>query len=326
MLSVIGSKLLSSYGEEFFTSLEKLVHDHQVKRDREADRIDHIREEQARLDQELREILEEQESRMHDTSLNWTSRDDSFEHKQNQNVVKDSIDFKREKTLHLSDVKREKTLHLSARETDNETKRRDKEDRKDVNSPVIDTRWESGLRSERKTKKDNVKEKRPEWNNDFTGDMSNMSIDDPEFSTEQGSNIGLTQGSLSGPHSLSGFKNQDMQGSELDTNISGSELKNELSDAKSWNENDSKPPKSKKMPGYIPNTYVPNRTLQLRRSGSLNRLADSKQDKLNDQSATGSSKTEEPSREGRKSSGKQEHVRSLSRDRAKLPPKKPAFK
>lgn len=310
-----GSKLLSSYGEEFFSSLEKLVHDHQVKRDREANHIEEIREEQARLDQELREILEEQESRSHDISLNLTGRDDSFEHKQSQNMSKDIVN-----------IKKEKSFHLSTSRTEKEIKSKDKEVRQDENPPALDTRWESNLRSEKKTKVDSVKQKRPEWNNDFTDDISNMTIDDPESFIEKGSNTGLNQGSLSGPHSFSGFNNQDMQDSELDTNISGSEANSEPADAKSLNQNDSKPPKSKKKLGYVPNTFVPNRTLQLRRSGSLNRLVESKPDKFSDQSATGSNKTEEQSREGRKTSGKQEHVRSLSRDRAKLPPKKPAFK
>ena len=311
MFFVTGSKLLSSYGEEFFSSLEKLVNDHQMKRDREADRIDEIRDEQARLDQELREILEEQESRLHDISLNWTNRDDSFEQKQCQNVFKES-----------ESVKGEKDSVLSAGRSNNETNNKVKEDRQDVNSP--DTGRKSGIKSDRKVKKDSVKDKRPKWNNDFTGAMSNLSIDETEL--DIGSSRGLTQGSVSGTHSLSGLKNENVQGS-MDSVISQSEPNSELNEVEFWNRNVSKPPKSKKKPSYTPNTFVPNRTLQLRRSGSLNRLTDSKPDqKVSDQSTTGSSKTEEQSREGRTCSGRQEHVRSLSRDRAKLPPKKPAFK
>ena len=319
--------MLSSYGEEFFSSLEKLVYDHQVKRDREADHIDDIREEQARLDQELREILEEQESRLQDLSLKAITRDDSFVQETDYSVFKDKVNVKKQKDLEVA---------TSKTETNNfdryKIKQTESEDRRDLNSPVLDTSRKSDYNSGRKTKRDSVRQKRPEWNNDFTGEFSNLSIDDPESATEIGSSEAFTQDSVSGQNLFSDLKHQDLLDSKLDSNT---ELKNELTDGKSGNENNSKPPKSKKKTGYTPNTFVPNRTLQLRRSGSLNKLTDSKPDyktdKLSDQSATGNSKTDEQTREGREgkmSSGEQEHVRSLSRDRtgAKLPPKKPAFR
>lgn len=301
-IMLLGSKLLSSYGEEFFRSLEKLVHDHQVKRDREASHNDDIRQEQEKLDLELREILEEQEARLQDSLIKTSVKDDSLV----QDDDKEKLDIKAKnnsESMHSDKIKTEK------------------EERHRMHSPVVDTSRKSGatMKSGRKKKSESSMEKRPEWNNDFTFQFSHLSLDSSE---ETGSSEFVSQ------ESTPGLKNQDMFKSGNDIDLTGDVMK----DSNLANEEQStKPSKLKKKPNYIPNTFVPNRTLQLRRSGSLNKLTDPKLEyqihKTGDQSATGNNKTEEQFTEGRKPSGK-EQVRAQSRDRAgaKLPPKKPAFR
>ena len=306
LVCVSGSKVLSSYGEKFFTSLEKLVHDHQVKRDREAGHCEDIRLEQERLDQELRDILDEQENRLQDSLLKSAVTDDSTcEDASTKTDLKDEVCVKSK--ADLDNIGNDK-----AKTTGSHRKHR-----KDIKSPDGDSKLD--IKSGRKTKRDeSLRKKRPEWNNDFTGELTNLSLDDPEEARGN---------KMENQESAARFKGEGTYMLNPDLNISVEESKSEHVESKSAEELSTKPPRTKKKLGYTPNTFVPNRTLQLRRSGSLNKLSDNKP---GDKVLTGGSKDEHPTdvEVVRDNSGKTGHVRSQSKDRAgdKLPSKRPAFR
>ena len=302
---------MSSYGEEFFKSLEKIVHEHQVKRDKEAAHYDDIRCEQERLDQELREILDEQESRLQDSLIKSSAREDSL-----TSLIDDGGGIDSKDNVYIRSNTDAESLE-SDKLIGDQIKERKSRSSDDGRKSVID--------SGRKTKRsDKSKIKRPEWNNDFAIDLSKLSLDDSvEVSYKTGCKI-----------STSDFRDGEIEKTDPTSEVSVDNKNTETAELKISDEQNSKPPRTKKKLGYTPNTFVPNRTLQLRRSGSLSKLSDSKPDYQSggcrDQSETGSSNVDEQSQGEvvRKPSGKTAHTRSLSRDRAaaKLPPKKPAFR
>lgn len=160
-----GSKVLSSYGEEFFKSLEKIVHEHQVKRDKEAAHYDDIRCEQERLDQELREILDEQESRLQDSLIKSSAREDSL-----TSLIDDGGGIDSKDNVYIRSNTDAESLE-SDKLIGDQIKERKSRSSDDGRKSVID--------SGRKTKRsDKSKIKRPEWNNDFAIDLSKLSLDD----------------------------------------------------------------------------------------------------------------------------------------------------
>ena len=314
--------MLSNYGDEFFTSLEKLVHDQQVKRDREVNQCEEIRQEQERLDQELREILDEQESRLQDSLLKSATYDNSMDEETLIQADPLHAGFLKSKTdLGYGDNYRIKSLDSGKKSqghADDGKVKMEVRKQKDV-----DKSPDSDKKSGRKTQRESsTKKKRPEWNNDFTGEIANLSLED-------------TTDAQDNKVSVSNVREDEMHRLQPDLALSmEEENRTEQNDSQSKVEITTKPPRIKKKLNYTPNTFVPNRTLQLRRTGSLTKLSDSKPDYQTEKSVphfvSGSSQDEQPTAADfvREDSGKNVRARSLSKDRAgsKIPSKRPAFK
>ena len=319
--------MLSNYGDEFFTSLEKLVHDQQVKRDREVNQREDIRQEQERLDQELREILDEQECRLQDSLLKSAITDNSMD--ENSVIHADPLHagFIKSKTdLGYGDSDRIKSLDSGKKSQghadDGKVKTEVRKQRDVVRSP------DSDKKSGRKTQRESgSKKKRPEWNNDFTGEIANLS---PEDTTDAPDTIDAPDNK----ESVYSVREDEMHRLQPDLAHTVDENRTEQNDSQSKVEIATKPPRIKKKLNYTPNTFVPNRTLQLRRTGSLTKLSDNKSDYQTEKSVphfvSGSSPDEQPTAADfvREDSGKNVRARSLSKDRAgsKIPSKRPAFK
>lgn len=252
-----GSKVLSQYGEEFFQALEKLVKDHQLKRDREVSKIEDIVEEQTKLDQQLSELLEEQEAKL--PQSNMTSNNEYsdmttsvYEHR-NMTSPKDEQDDKFVPEF----VEKKKNVVKPEQESSRDTSRSDKAET---------SQWLSQLRSRDQSDRHKAKVKKlhqKEWVDIIDVAQLQREISDPT----QESNEICDSSDMSNAELFALHANDivDPLPQENATLIFSKDSSN-LSD---------KPPtkhKVKKKLGYTPNTFVPNRTLQLRRSGSLNRV------------------------------------------------------
>ena len=298
------------------------MHDQQVKRDREVNQHEDIRQEQERLDQELREILDEQESRLQDSLLKSAITDNSMD--EDSVIHADPLHggFIKSKTdLGYGDNDRIKSLDSGKKSQghadDGKVKMEVRKQRDVVKSP------DSDKKSGRKTQRESgTKKKRPEWNNDFTGEIANLSLED-------------TMDALDNKESVSCVREDEVHRLQPDlAHTVEEENRTEQNDSQSKVEITTKPPRIKKKFNYTPNTFVPNRTLQLRRTGSLTKLSDNKSDYQTEKSVphfmSGSSQDEQPAAADvvREDSGKNVRARSLSKDRAgsKIPSKRPAFK
>ena len=298
------------------------MHDQQVKRDREVNQCEDIRQEQERLDQELREILDEQECRLQDSLLKSAITDNSMDEDSGIHADPLHAGFLKSKTdLGYGDNDRIKSLDSGKKSQghadDGKVKMEVRKQRDVVKSP------DSDKKSGRKTQRESgSKKKRPEWNNDFTGEIANLSLED-------------TTDAPDNKVSVSNVREDVMHRLQPDlAHTVEEENRTEQNDSQSKVEITTKPPRIKKKLNYTPNTFVPNRTLQLRRTGSLTKLSDSKPDYQMEKSVphfmSGSSQDEQPKAADfvREDSGKNVRARSLSIDRAgsKLPSKRPAFK
>ena len=297
------------------------MHDQQVKRDREVNQREDIRQEQERLDQELRGILDEQESRLQDSLLKSAITDNNMD--ENSFIHADPLygGFIKSKTdLGYGDNDRIKSLDSGKKSQghadDGKVKMEIRKQTDVVKSP------DSDKKSGRKTQRESgSKKKRPEWNNDFTGEIANLSLED-------------TTDAPDNKESVSCVREDEMHRLQPDLAHTVEENRTEQNDTQSKVEITTKPPRIKKKLNYTPNTFVPNRTLQLRRTGSLTKLSDSKPDYQTEKSVphfvSGSSQDEQPTAADfvREDSGKNVRARSLSKDRAgsKIPSKRPAFK
>ncbi|XP_060565022.1 uncharacterized protein LOC132724217 [Ruditapes philippinarum] len=245
-----GSKVLSQYGDEFFEALEKLVRKEQSRRDIEAGRVEEVRNEQARLDKELRDLLEEQENRSQSSLIStvqnsFTSSDIA------DNVVESDKNNAVDKELSLECDISEKPLPTLKR-----SKQRSKE------KPLHKKEWVSILDEkplERGISDLNLEshETEREHSESDTKEMSDAELFNYLSKTDFGEDIHTSVDSI-------------------DTGVN-KHIETTTSQ---------KPPKVKKKKlGYVPNTFVPNKTLQLRRSGSLSRLSSKEESFESNQSA-----------------------------------------
>lgn len=228
---------MSQYGEEFFQALEKLVYVEQTRRDKEASRIEELRCEQERLDKELREILEEQEAKLSRLEPDVTMPESS-----------DTAALIESSKYADPDNKSESNVHNEA-------------DRTSVEN--------SGLLHPPKKVKNKVREKpihKKEWvsildDESVERGVSNLSLDDMDT---------LSNRELLNIHRKADTVHEDPQHSR-DDDMSKVGLDHSIIPP-SGRSDKTNAPKKKKL-AYVPNTFVPNRTLQLRRSGSLTRLS-----------------------------------------------------
>lgn len=256
--SVSGSKVLSQYGEEFFEALETLVKDQQLKRDRESQKMEDIVAEQEKLDRELREILEEQESKLPQTTMTSSV----YEH----NDITSSEKVKEDKFVPEFVEKKKKSV-------EKESSHGESERQYDNSNATI---WESQLRADEKSETHIAKVKKlhkKEWVDLIDDSQINTGISNFDVNDETGleANTSRPEHQLSDAELLA-FHSQSM--GEMSECFPQESLLTDRS--KILSNMAEKPPakqKSKKKLNYIPNTFVPNRTLQLRRSGSLPRIA-----------------------------------------------------
>ncbi|XP_045216264.2 girdin-like [Mercenaria mercenaria] len=235
-----GSKVLSQYGDEFFEALEKVVQSEQSRRDIEAGRIEEIRNEQSRLDIELRELLEEQEQRLQQNLM--TSSEPTLQNDTSSEIVNNLVNTDR------SDVDLDKgksDLMQESEQTVKRTKPRSKQ------KPLHTKEWV------------NILDDQP-----IERGMSDLNLDHTERSTAgtENCNNEMSNAELYNYHAKADLRQEVHTNNEVgDINVS------EIGETSAAAE---KPPKIKKKKlGYVPNTFVPNKTLQLRRSGSLSRLS-----------------------------------------------------
>ncbi|WAR00269.1 hypothetical protein MAR_024641, partial [Mya arenaria] len=207
-----GSKMLSQYGDEFFRVLEKIMHEQQCKRDREAEKVDHVRQEQDRLDTNLREILEQQEARLQQISMM------SSEHENTDGVM--SSDYGQ--------------------------------------SEQSDNKWTSEMNSSAKQRDLSVEIYLP-------GDSNKGQ----EQVKDKADNVNVN---LPHPNRLEGRKLPSLDNEPTDSAASKSKIKKKLN--------------------YVPNTFVPNRTLKLRRSGSQTRLGSAENTMTNSDTSLDQTNTE----------------------------------
>ncbi|KAL4227444.1 hypothetical protein ACF0H5_012888 [Mactra antiquata] len=245
-----GSKVLSQFGEEFFEALEKVVRVEQSRRDVEAGRIEEIRHEQERLDSELREILDQQESKIQSLGADVISP--KSEHT-TVNTARDII------SPSNNDVRRDNA--------------RDNDGVKTVEH--FDTL--SIKKGKSKTKEKSIHKK--EWVSILDDQPIERQISDLNL----GENENLSNAELFEMHrksemiqcenlSARSYKTMNVvpDGLFMDSNLDDnetSELVNPVS------KSDLPNIVKKKKLNYVPNTFVPNKTLQLRRSGSLSKLS-----------------------------------------------------
>lgn len=253
------------------------MRDHQQKRDREAGKMEDLRSEQERLDQELRKILEEQESKLpqkHVTSS--VHEQDTMSSDNEHSVMVSSVPVNNDM---ISDVSRSfpDNNHIKTPEFMQhdkfvpeflEKKKKTCESDQISNNSGDSGRkfekhshkiWASQLRGQNDSEH-NMKMKqlhKQEWVNVFDDSVQSEGQSDPRLLTEN--------------------LEREMSDAEIlahHSNVSDP-LPQRSSDVQPFTNLVEKPLKQKvkKKPSYTPNTFVPNRTLQLRKSGSMSRLA-----------------------------------------------------
>ncbi|KAK3594342.1 hypothetical protein CHS0354_026219 [Potamilus streckersoni] len=304
-----GGSLLSSYGEEFFQSLDNLVYDCQTRREKEAERIEELQTQHSQLVKELQDLLEEQESKQHDlnkaTSVedvsmsSFTSRKHSPPCQATKNATSSS-EPNIANTVHFNC--QEDATHFMHSESSNQESSASFDRNEDAKSDL-------GFQTKYKREKSDHHHQRCTTgvSNDIHSKMSLLSLSPPEsvsrlndgIQTEKTKIVGLdTAASYNGPPT-----------SKVMRGIT-----------------DSGAPKPQKKLNYVPNTFVPNRTLRLRRSGSLTKLtaSDHLEDKLS--STYSFNTTNAPTQEKISSNETKTNTRSSSSSGVKTHIKRQPFK
>ncbi|KAL3866767.1 hypothetical protein ACJMK2_044043 [Sinanodonta woodiana] len=214
-----GCSLLSSYGEEFFRSLDNLVYECQTRRDKEAERMEELKTQHSQLVKELQDLLEEQESKQHEPNKATSVEDVS-----------------------MSSVTSRKKLP-PCQEPTNKTS---------TSTPSVDNTVHFKCQ-------ENYQRHDRENSNDILSKMSSLSLSPPESVSR-----------LNDP--IKAKEAIQTENTELGSNVAASNKGTPT--AKDMSEiTDIGAPKPQKKLNYVPNTFVPKRTLRLQRSGSLSKLA-----------------------------------------------------
>ncbi|XP_052795516.1 uncharacterized protein LOC128228315 [Mya arenaria] len=296
-----GSKMLSQYGDEFFRVLEKIMHEQQCKRDREAEKVDHVRQEQDRLDTNLREILEQQEARLQQISMM------SSEHENTDGVM--SSDYGQSEQ---SDNKWTSEMNSSAKQRDLSV---------EIYLPGDSNKGQEQVKdkADSKLKKQGKPLHKKEWVNvldhHLERDLSELSVNDQESDTGKLSDAELlayhqntipdVNVNLPHPNRLEGRKLPSLDNEPTDSAASKSKIKKKLN--------------------YVPNTFVPNRTLKLRRSGSQTRLGSAENTMTNSDTSLDQTNTEHHVKSDRSRSKDETAIRKGTKPEAKFR-SKPAFR
>lgn len=303
-----GSRVLSQYGDDFFQALESVVKEQQVKRDREANQHEEIRREQNRLDNELRQLLEEQDERQEyltlettdnkwNSNMNDASRESSVRTSRidasDDAIWNDSEGIERQKTS-MKDRKSQKNSSVDQNSKDRSSdasflakdwvgvvddeirgtidsdankSARTKENRK----PLHPKEWvgvledkEDDSHKEITTGRSSKKPLHPkDWVGVFNPEEAMMGLTISDEDETQLSDAELMQRHATSSQGVITIHKQLAQGETSECPAFVSEpLQSQ------------KPPvkvKKKKLK-YVPNTFIPNRTLQLRRTSSQTRL------------------------------------------------------
>lgn len=265
------------------------MRDHQQKRDREAGKMEDLRSEQERLDQELRKILEEQESKLpqkHVTSS--VHEQDTMSSDNEHSVWVSSVQVHNDM---ISDVS--KSFHDNNHIKTPESMKHDKfvpeflEKKKKTceSDQMSNNSGDSGRKFEKHSH--NIWASQLRGQNDSEHDLKMKQLHKQEWVNVFDDSV-QSEGQ-SAPRLLTEDMEREMSDAELlahHSNVSDPlpQRTERSSDVQSFTNLAEKPLKQKvkKKPSYTPNTFVPNRTLQLRKSGSMSRLAVSDENDLPD--------------------------------------------
>ena len=231
-------------------ALEKLVKEQQAKRDMEALKSTDIKSEQEKLDFELREILQEQEHRLQQKLMTSSVSDHSdfstsmFQESQTKDTsFKEDLTYQADCTVSLKH--RNQSPGLTNRsEHDNASSSSSRKSKKSsTNKPLHSKEWVNIIEGEKGFEEQDV-------------DQNIL----PELSDKEL----LAHDALKDKETYE-YLNPDNSTSEIvDHHRTG--------DNSQVEQNLGTKQKTKKKLNYIPNTFVPNRTLKLLRSGSLTRI------------------------------------------------------
>jgi hypothetical protein len=260
-----GSEALTQFGEDFFYSLDKLVSKCQRNRDRAVKQRSDLKEEQERLEQELRDLLDEQELKYKEHFVE-TDRSDIVEKKKNSKkspkkdnkIMEESPDnFEAE---NLSILKVYDVLKETEIVSERKSRARGRVISDDNN--IFESDEKLDLKS------------RGKWNDDTDCPVTFDNMDFIYTSANKGnideicsSDVDEIDIVTTGLRNVSCTPSETNEGPALESQKSFDVLP-PVGQSK-------QPKKTKSKRNYTPNLVVPNRTLMLRRSGSLSKLNES---------------------------------------------------
>ncbi|XP_052102124.1 uncharacterized protein LOC127735799 [Mytilus californianus] len=296
-----GSEALTQFGEDFFYSLDKLVSKCQRNRDKAVKQRTDLKKEQEQLEQELRNLLDEQELKYREHFVE-TDRTIINEKRTNK------ISPQRNNYLNEQNVSKTKSKQspVSKRETNNENgfvefPSVEREKSKYIEEDISEQDDENNLKNRNK------------WNVDTSCPPT---FDNMEFIYTNQNNMDKHTGSESETESeTASIQEMANAPKESATPTFDSQKAFDVLPPVGL----SKQPKKTKR-NYVPNLVVPNRTLQLRRSGSLSKMNDTSEQYLQSEPQETNEQLES---DGSLSKTKLVRSRSSSKDRINIPQKKP---
>ena len=260
-----GSEALTQFGEDFFYSLDKLVSKCQRNRDRAVKQRSDLKEEQERLEQELRDLLDEQELKYKEHFVE-TDRSDIVEKKINSKkspkkdnkIMEESPDnFEAE---NLSVLKVDDVLKETEIVSERKSRARGRVISDDNN--IFESDEKLDLKS------------RGKWNDDTDCPATFDNMNFIYASANKGNIDEMCSSDVDEIDIVTiGLRNVSCTPSETNK---GPALESQKSfDVLPPVGQSKQPKKTKSKRNYTPNLVVPNRTLMLRRSDSLSKLNES---------------------------------------------------
>ncbi|OWF44479.1 uncharacterized protein LOC110458338 [Mizuhopecten yessoensis] len=246
-----GAEVLSYFGEEFTKSLDKAVKQSQWKRDKAGRERAELKEEQHKLEEELRSLLDKQES----------SYQEMFPPTGDTLATSDTSTLTGNEEIEVSPKNRQSAGKYN---TDNRLQDSDQHNKDSIEHCTEDI---SGLSLEEKplvlgagTHRENS-----------PSDRRRKGIKPPR-SSRSGLSGNIRRG---GSPSEGKQKDASPNGNQqTEASSIGSKQGVQLGNATGMPPIVKRTGKNKKDQKYIPNTFIPNRTLKLRRAGSLSSLSD----------------------------------------------------
>ncbi|XP_076104870.1 uncharacterized protein LOC143073320 [Mytilus galloprovincialis] len=297
-----GSEALTQFGEDFFYSLDKLVSKCQRNRDKNVKQRTDLKEEQEQLEQELRNLLDEQELKYREHFVE-TERTDINDTNKRTN----KISPQRNNYLNEQNVSKTKSKHspVAKRETSKENDH--------VEFPSVEKEKSEYIDKDTSEQDDeNDLKNRNKWNVDTSCPPT---FDNMEFIYTNQTKMDNQTGSDSETEAETANLHEMPKESETPTFESQKSL-----DVLPPVGLSKQPKKTKTKKNYVPNLVVPNRTLELRRSGSLSKINNTSEQYLKSEPQETNEHCESDGSVGKI---KLVRSRSSSKDRMNIPQKKP---